>query len=292
MGASVRRILITGASGFIGGHVLRGLPAGVEVIALGRHRPEAASSVADWIEHDLTGPLNADRLPGQIDAIVHLAQSQVYREFPQRAIEIFGVNVDGTLRLLEYARQSGAQQFVFASSGGIYRPSRHKIAEADPIEPPNFYLASKSAAELLMRSYEPFFRLAMLRFFFVYGPGQQPGMLVPALVRKIMNREPVTIEGKPGLRINPIYVTDAVRAVVAALELPVTSHINVAGDEEVTITDLVTLIEEVTGKTSVIQYTSTERESDLVADTTRMKDVLGVSPRVSLVDGLRQTVQT
>ena len=261
------------------------------MIVLGRHRPAPNPPVADWIEHDLAAPLDYDRLPGQIDAVIHLAQSQVYKQFPQRATEIFEVNVNGTFRLLEYARQIGVRQFVFASTGGVYRFSQSKIAETDPIQPLSFYASSKYAAELLMRSYEQFFQIVILRFFFVYGPGQQRGMLIPAFSQKIMNDEPVTIEGDPGLRINPIYVSDAVRAVEAALAFPASGQFNVAGDDVVTITDLVKLIEQVTGKGVAIQHAPTELDGDLVADTTRMKEVLGIYPRVALVDGLRQTVQ-
>jgi UDP-glucose 4-epimerase len=116
-------------------------------------------------------------------------------------------------------------------------------------------------------------------------------MLIPTFLQKIMNDELITIEGNPGLRINPIYVTDAVRAVEAALAFPASGQFNVAGDDMVTITGLVELIEHITGKGVAIQHAPTELESDLVADTTRMKGVLGVHPRVALVDGLRQTVQ-
>jgi nucleoside-diphosphate-sugar epimerase len=247
--------------------------------------------VVDWIEHDLAKPLDSRKLPGQVDTIIHLAQSQVYREFPDRAQEIFEVNVSGTLRLLEYARNAKAEQFIFAGSGGVYQYRSRPIVESDPIHPLSFYLSSKYAAEILMRNYEQFFSAVVLRFFFVYGPGQQQGMLVPSLTRKVVNQESVTVEGNPGIRINPTYVGDAVRAIEASLALPTSCHINVAGDEVVTITDLVRHIGQVTGKDVCIQHTATEAAGDLVADTTRMKTILGVSPQVPLREGLQYAAE-
>ncbi len=288
----MRRILITGATGFVGGHLLRSLQPRYELIALGRSRPpgDDRSTVA-WIEHDLAEPLDPRRLPGHVDAIIHLAQSQVYKQFPQRASEIFEVNVNGTFRLLEYAREAGIGQFVFASSGGVYRLSHSNIVETDPIQPLSFYLSTKYAAEILMRNYEQFFRTVILRFFFVYGPGQQHGMLVPSFTQKIMNDELITIEGNPGLRINPTYVADAVRAVEAALRLPASGLFNVAGNEVVTITDLVKLIARVSGREVATRHTNAGPDGDLVADNTRMKEILGVHPRIPLFDGLRQTAE-
>jgi UDP-glucose 4-epimerase len=291
-GTAMPRILISGATGFIGSHLLRGLPPQYDVVVLGRHQPENGSRV-EWIEQDLAEPLIYDRLPGpgQLDAIIHLAQSQVYKEFPVRAKDIFEVNVNGTFRLLEYAREVGISQFVFASSGGVYKFSHRPIVETDPIQPLSFYLSSKYAAELLMRNYEQFFHTAILRFFFVFGPGQQPGMLVPSFYRKISNGEPITIEGNPGLRINPIFVSDAVRAIQAALQVSTSGHFNVAGQDTVTITKLAELIAEVSGKDAPIQHTSSDPGGDLVADTTRMKDILCISPSVPLLEGLRQALE-
>jgi nucleoside-diphosphate-sugar epimerase len=290
----MRRIVITGASGFIGGHLLDQLSRRHHVVALGRNRPDPGTfpDVA-WIEHDLADALDDSRiseLAEGADTLVHLAQSRDYKEFPERAASIFDVNVRGTVRLLDQARRLGIKQFIFASSGGIYRYSDARISEGDPIQPMSFYLSSKYAAEVLMRNYEQFFAVSVLRFFFVYGPGQQPNMLMPGFVRRITRQEPITIEGNPGLHINPIYVADAVRALVAALETETSGVFNVAGDEVVSITSLVEQIATIAGKTPEIRHTPARLPGDLVADTTRMKEILGVTPEITLRDGLRRTI--
>lgn len=280
------KILITGANGFIGNHLLRTIKAKHEVFALVREvRSGSGFKEVNWIEQDLSKRLEYSRLPKHVNAIIHLAQSKQYRNFPDGAKDIFDVNVCSTFELLEYARKTGAQHFLFSSSGGIYGYSYEKFVETDPVSPLNFYFASKHTAELLIANYRQFFCTVVFRFFFVYGPGQK-GMLIPTLMNKVKNDEPVVIEGMPGLRINPIYIGDAIRVFEPALQLLNSDLFNVASDENVTITDLVNLMEKVSGKKAIIKHTDNNPQGDLVGDNTRMKEVLGVYPKTSLRDGL------
>ena len=280
------RILVTGANGFIGGHLLRELAPRHELHALGRRPPGDAPEGVEWIQHDLTKPLEGAGLPTTLDAVVHLAQSRHYKEFPERADDIFAVNVAGTFRLLEYAREAGASSFVFASTGGVYGHSYERFVETDPVSPLDFYLTSKYAAELLIANYKRFFHTIVLRFFFVYGPGQE-GMLIPNLLDKVRRGETVTVQGPAGLRINPIYVGDAVRVVEPALALERSEVFNVAGDEAVHLAELVQLMGTAAGNDAQIEHTSSGPDGDLVGDNRRMKEVLGVTPETSLADGLR-----
>lgn len=280
------KILITGATGFIGSQLARTLQSRHEIFALARKQPPPDSPTQmQWIEQDLTQPLDYSRLPNRVDAVIHLAQSKFYRQFPERAQDIFAVNIQSTFQLLEYARQAGAECFIFASTGGIYGYSYEKFVETDPVNPLNFYLSSKYSAELLIANYQPFFRTIVFRFFFVYGPGQR-GMLIPNLLGKVQRGEPVVIEGNPGLRINPIYVEDAVQVFEPALGLSTSTLFNVAGNEVVTLTDLIELMEEVSGKEASIEHTAANPGGDLIGDNRRMKEVLGIHPQISLLAGL------
>ena len=100
----------------------------------------------------------------------------------------------------------------------------------------------------------------------------------------------MTIEGDPGLRINPIYVGDAISVFEPALRLTTSELFNVAGDDLVTITDLVRLMGNVVGKQGVVQHTEVNPSGDLIGDNTRLKKVLEISPQVSLLDGLHNMV--
>jgi len=280
-------VLVTGANGFIGRHLLPVLANRYRVVAVARSEGPAAQGV-EWVVHDLAEPLEGV-LPARADAVVHLAQSRRYRDFPDGAEDVFAINVQSTFRLLEYARRSGTRSFVFTSTGGIYGYSYERFAETDPVDPLNFYFASKYSAELLIANYQRFFPTVVLRLFFVYGPGQR-GMLVPTLIDRVERGETIFVDGEPGLQVNPIYVGDAVRVFEPGLAAQAPGLFNVAGDETLTITDLVRVIGEVTGRQPAIEYRPADRAGDLIGDNAQMRNVLGVVPRTPLREGLRLTV--
>lgn len=280
------RVLVTGGTGFIGRNLLPVLTEEHEVIALTRSKPDPDATGVSWIEQDLSQPLDASPLPKSIDAVVHLAQSKRYREFPEGAADMFSINVESTYRLLEYARTAGAGHFVLASTGGVYGSGEDALSESDRLNPLNFYLASKCSAEALVAGYRTSLATVVFRFFFVYGPGQDR-MLLPTLVQKVRSGDEIVVEGDPGLRINPIHVRDAVDAFAPALALERSDLFNVAGEETVTIGDLVRKIESAVGATANVRHTADEPPGDLIGANRKMKDVLGVTPRISLAEGIR-----
>jgi UDP-glucose 4-epimerase len=282
-----KRVLVTGASGFIGRRLVAALAGRHELVALARDEADLPENV-DAVVADLSEPL-AKALPSRIDSVIHLAQSRRYREFPEGAPDVFSVNVQGTFNLLEYARRAGAQSFVFTSTGGIYGYSYERFVESDPVSPLNFYFSSKYSAELLLANYQRFFSTIVLRPFFVYGPGQQR-MLIPTLIDRVTAGERVTVEGQPGLRINPIYVDDAVRVFEPALAHEGAGLFNVAGNEAITITDLVHLIAELAGRPAQISHADNNLAGDLLGDNSQMREVLGVTPTTALWDGLARTI--
>jgi nucleoside-diphosphate-sugar epimerase len=285
------KILITGATGFIGTHLIKLLQGRHEIIILDRRRPiTLPESSIEWLGVDLCKPLDYSKLPEKVDAVIHLAQSMFYRQFPDKAENIFDVNVHGTFHLLQYARHAKVESFIFASTGGVYGYGPKKFLETDPVNPSNFYGISKLASELLIRAYEPFIRSVIFRFFFVSGPGQEK-MLIPGLWNKVKTGETLTIKGDSGLHINPIYVGDAVRVIDAALEPFVSGIFNVAGDEVVTIRELIGLVEQVVGKKASIKRMEDQEPVDLVGDNTRMKELLNVRPEIPLREGLRNMVR-
>ena len=284
------KILLTGATGFIGSHLLPSLASAHDVIAVTRGAPPAeAPPTVEWVRQDLATTLDRAALPESIDGVVHLAQSKKYKQFPEGAGDVFAVNVESTFRLLEYASAAGARKFVLASTGGVYGSSDQALSETDRLNPINFYFSSKCSAEALVASYSSLFDTVIFRFFFVYGPGQRE-MLVHSLLERVMTGAPIVVESDPGRRINPIYVDDASAVFQPALELGRSDALNVAGDETVTISDLIELMERVTGKRATVDHAVKPPPGDLVGDNTRMKELLGVRPRTSLVEGLRGTV--
>lgn len=283
-------IVITGASGFVGSCLVKRLLS--DHILYCPVRNVGALPVhpqVKGIELDLAGPRALSGLPQTVDAVIHLAQSRNFRKFPDKARDIFEVNIGATFQLLEYARQAKARVFVFASSGGVCGYQPHPISETDPPQLMNFYLASKYAAECLVQAYGDLFTTVMLRYFFVYGEGQRD-MFLQGLVTRVLEGWPVTITGQTGVSMNPIHVSDAVEATCRALEVPRQETFNVAGEEVTTIRDLAELIGQLTGKRPVYQFESDKGPMGMVANIEKMKLKLGVCPKVLLKEGIERLV--
>jgi UDP-glucose 4-epimerase len=277
------RVLVTGATGFIGRRAVAELEQRHEVVAVAREAPPGA---ADWVEQDLAEPLDLTRLPRRVDAVIHLAQSRRYRDFPDGAQDIYAVNVHSTFQLLEWARDAGARTFVLASTGGVYAYSPQPVREDDPIRLANMYFRSKYAAEVLLGAYADVLRPVVLRPFFVYGPGQR-GMLIRQLAERVASGEEIVVDGDPGMRINPLHVEDAVRVFEPALTGTVSGAINIAGPEVVSMAELVAALGEATGVQPVVRHRAADSDGDLIASTERMRNDLGVTPRVGLAEGLK-----
>lgn len=286
---------MTGADGFLGKALLPRIAArGHEPLAAGRRNETPPGGAGpEGIEYfgvDLTKPLGRQELP-EADVVVHLAQSRYFREFPQHADDIFAVNVRALAALLEHSRKTGVQRFVLASTGGVCATSQDPIPDGAPISPSsNFYLASKAASELLARPYADVFAVSVLRPFFIYGPGQR-NMMISNLVSAVQEGRELTIDGLPGMRVNPTYIEDAANAFAAAVERDLSGPCNVAGDDVASITQIVELIGEIGGNRPLIRHdTSREPSGDLVAGTDRMADELQVAPSVSLREGLSRVI--
>ncbi len=280
-------IVLTGGSGFLGSLVLRRLSErGEEVVALTRPgtTPSRIAGVR-WIEQDLIGPL-ADSLPNHATAVVHLAQSRRFREFPDGAVEVFDVNASATVRLLDYARRADAIAFVYASSGAVYEPGPKPVAETDAARPGSFYAISKLAGEHALEQFRTHFKAHSLRFFFIYGPGQR-NMFIPGLIERVRDGRDVTLAGPKGISVNPVYIGDAAAAVIASLDLDRSRTLNVAGPDIVAVRDIAELTGRLVGVSP--SFTVHEPASDLVACTAAQIATLG-QPRMRFEEGLGLTV--
>jgi UDP-glucose 4-epimerase len=288
----VRRVLVTGATGLIGEVLLQRMSGEFEVLALSRTPPVDLPGI-EWIECDLAKGSIPISPPSRLDAVIHLAQSERYRDFPQAAAEIWNVSAGVTLPLLDLALRSSATHFILASTGGLYTPRERPISEADPADNDGgelgFYYAAKRASEALAKGYGGLLVCATLRFFFVYGPGQRSSMLIPRLVETVRGGQPVLLAGDGGLRLNPIHVDDAVGAIIASLNLSASSLINVAGPEVVSMRQIAETIGRLVDRAPDFQKTQAIRPADFVADVTRMRRLL-VAPTVRLAQGFADLV--
>ena len=233
-------ILITGINGFIGRRLGRCLASKHDVFGVTRSAlPQTLSFITGvkLISADLSDPRFIDQLPSDIDCVIHLAQSQQYRNFPEGADDMRRINIDATCHLLDWARKTVVKQFIFSSTANVYGRSTAQLTESDATIPESFYGATKLAAEHLVRQYQEFYQVDILRLFTVYGPGQK-GMLIPNIADRIEQGLPVTLAQGVGLYLTPIYVDDVVSIIEKLIEKSEKGScrlFNVCGDE---VTDL------------------------------------------------------
>jgi UDP-glucose 4-epimerase len=278
--------LVTGATGFVGHALLPRLAERDEVVALGRRAPNTTENVS-WVPQDLTNALDESALPERVDAVIHLAQSERYRDFPDGAGDMMEVNVAATVRLLDYCHRAGGTSFVLASTGAIYSPGPRPVSEEDPPRPADFYAASKLAAEQIATPYRALLRVQIVRPFFVYGPGQQAGRFIPGLLARIGAGEPVRLAGDDGIRLNPIYIDDAVELLLRVLELETSETLNMAGPGVHSIREIAEMIAAEAGANP--SFDVTEAADDLVASIERLSQLLR-APTVGVREGLERTV--
>ena len=280
-----KHYLVTGASGLIGSHLVPELLNDYHVTTMGRQKTDQNCA---HIYADFSKPL---RLPGntkKLEGVIHLSQSEHYRLFPERAKEIFDVNVNSTIHLLEHARSSGANIFIYASSGGVYGVAGGHCNEDAMIEATGdlgFYSSTKIINEILTSNYQEYYTVVILRFFFVYGKGQNEAMLVPRLRNMIINGEVIHISGAQGLLINPVHVSDAVKSVLAALHLKSHHKINIAGPEVLGLKDICKTLGAQVGRKPELDIKYDSIQERLVGDISLMGKIL-IKPNVKFNEGI------
>lgn len=281
------RILITGATGFIGRHLVAHLAAVHEVYALVRRVPAERGGHVHYVAQDLQQPLDLKRLPHRLDAIIHQAAvidtDAVGEETP------FAVNVLATWRLLRYAQSAGVHTFIYASTGGIYGCGPEPFGEDSPPNPMDLYSLTKAQAELAVRAAPGSFCKIILRYFFPYGVGTPNP--IPNYVAKVVAGQPIELLDNGGPHLNPLHISDAVEATVRCLALEQSYTLNIAGTERTTFGEIAQLAAQRVGRQPHVRRIPVAAaipyyRADLMADTGRMVQVLGLEPQIKLADGI------
>ncbi len=281
------RVLLTGATGFIGRHLAPVLQSeGHEVIGVGRQSAPPAGTTMEWFSWDMASGAPSGDLP-KADAVIHLAQANARP--PEGALQIHSLAATSTLYLLEHARRCGAARFVLASTGNVYGFSDRPFTETDPHRPSGLYAAAKCYAENLVASYQPFMKTAVLRLFAPYGPGQT-ARLIPDIVSRVRESRPVTLKGGGQPRLTPIFITDVCALFCRALSLEANVTLNIAGNEHAGLREIAETSGEILGIPPVFEISDEPGCGDLMGDNHAMKSILGGLELVTLREGLRRTI--
>ena len=303
----MRTILVTGAAGFIGRHLCAALLArGDAVIGVDNFSASAREGLPSHPnftldEADVADGAQCSRLCRNVNAIVHLAAfSSVPRSLADPA-QAQRDTEQSTLSLLRAASERGVTRFVLASSSSIYGDTKQlPVTEEAAPAPKSPYAQAKLASEVHLRQAAPKVDGVALRFFNLYGPGQRAdsayAAAVPIFVSRILKGEPVTIYGDGKQTRDFLYVSDAVDAILRALDArrPLGGEpINIASGKAATLNDLVRLISQAAGKSARVEY-APERRGDIRAshaDISRARQWLAFEPLVNLAAGVKLTLE-
>lgn len=269
-----KRVLVTGASGFIGSHLVAALEAmGVAVSTL-RH---------DLGSHDAIDPVDAD-------VVFHLAALTDLKACFDDPVRAFEVNTIGTLKILQACKS--IHKFVYISTLGVYgEPAYLPVDERHPATPIEPYAASKLAGEAAVQGYcglqgIPF---CIARVFNVYGRGQREDFVIPRLVKDIKEGGDIIIRNADSTR-DFIHVDDVVSGLCAVAERGENDIYNIGTGVETSIYDLAALIARL-AKTPVSLIVDEETDGGRVrrsrADTSHTEAHIGWSADVRLEEGIR-----
>ena len=311
-----KNILVTGGAGFIGSHLVDRL------LAEGGWRVTVVDDFNDFYSPDIKRANIAGHLQNpdyrlveadirdsaamaamfgetKFDVIVHLAARAGVRPSLSEPKLYAETNINGTLNLLELAKEHGIKQFVFGSSSSVYGiNTKVPFAEDDRIHQPiSPYAATKAAGELLCHTYSHLYgiRCVCLRFFTVYGARQRPDLAIHKFSRLITEGKPIPVFGDGSMRRDYTYIDDIIQGVRAAIDYDATMYeiFNLGESQTTELSELIRLFEENLDMHAIIDRQPMQPGDvpTTFADISKSREILGYNPTTKIADGIPKFVE-
>ena len=313
MTSTTATVLVTGAAGFIGSNTVAALlEKGYRVVAVDNFddtynvslKEQNASSFAsheqctleriDIRDRDAVFALFEKEKP---EYVIHLAAKADTRAAVKDPYPYVGNNIDGSINLLEAAKEFPVKNFVWASSSSVYgndseMPLSEKAHADHPLSP---YGATKRAGGLFAYAYHHNFgmNITCLRYFNAYGEHNRPNMVPYKWGLALLKGEPIEMSGKGTRRRDYTYIGDIVRGTILAMEKPLGFEvINLGNSNPFSLRELLTLLEEATGVTAEVHERPSHPASveSTFADVSKAKELLGWEPEVPTKEGMSRLV--
>jgi nucleoside-diphosphate-sugar epimerase len=303
------RFLLTGGAGFIGSHIVKRLVGeGAVVRVVDNLSTGQVARLGDlrcsieYVEADLADNLVSDEVVKDVDYVLHQAAIPSVQRSVRDPVGTNRANVTATLNLLESCRKAKVRRFVYAASSSAYGdtevlPKSEEMAP-NPLSP---YALQKLAGEHYCKLYYSLYGLetVCLRYFNVFGPGQDPhseySAVIPKFISKLLINELITVYGDGEQSRDFTYVENVVDANLLALQATKACGkvLNVGCGERITLNTLIQLLEEIVGVKAKVSY-SAPKPGDVrhsLADINLARRLLEYEPKVMMKEGLRRTVE-
>ncbi len=306
-----KRVLVTGAGGFIGSHLVERLvEVGAKVRAFVHYN---ALGTWGWLDHSpikdkvevVAGDICDRDSVGQAtkdnEIVCHLAALIGIPYSYHAPVSYVRTNIEGTLNVLQSAREQQVQVVVHTSTSETYGTARCvPIDEDHPLQGQSPYSASKIGADKIAESFHLSFNLPVvtLRPFNTFGPRQSARAVIPTIITQCLTGQRIRLGNlSPTRDLN--YVTDTAEGYLLAASRPdaLGQTINLGSGREISIGDLAQLIADLSGQSVEIEVEQERVRPDeseverLLADNRRARELLGWQPKVSLEEGLRRTIE-
>jgi nucleoside-diphosphate-sugar epimerase len=290
------KVLVTGASGFVGRHVSDYLTSnGVETLG---------TDVVGTVNHgNITDPHFVFDVLGKLDfdAILHLAAVADLKKTQEDPFGCFTVNCFGTLNLLELARRKSVSRFIYASSANVYgAPKRVPVTEDSPVQPRLPYDYSKVAAENFVLGYffDKGLPVTITRSWLLFGENDLPNRAVPRFVKSCLAGEPIGLFNGGRDTTAPTHARNYGRLVQRILNTKDSTGqvFNFGGERKVSIRELAELIKKLTSSRSELRALPPRSEAESepqvsYPDIDKIRSVLGYEPELNLEEGLTRTIE-
>jgi len=307
-----RSVLVTGAGGFIGSHLVellldegadvRGFVRYTSAAGIGNLRFLRAEQLAaiELVAGDLRDADAVRQAVAGCDSVFHLGALIAIPYSYVHPREVIETNVIGTLNVLEGVRDAGLRRLVHVSTSEVYGTAQYvPIDERHPLQGQSPYSASKIGADKVAESFARSFDLPIItvRPFNTFGPRQSARAVIPTIISQVLAGRELKLGALQPTR-DFTFVTDTARGMVLAADAPPSAweEINLGTGQEITIGDLAQRIMDLTGRTvpiveqSVRLRPSASEVQRLCSDPSRAREALGWEPHVALDEGLRRTI--
>ncbi|MEE9474133.1 MAG: UDP-glucuronic acid decarboxylase family protein [Candidatus Hydrothermarchaeaceae archaeon] len=309
-----KNVLITGGAGFLGSYICEALvESNARVTCLDNLSSGLASNITHlkdnenfrFIEHDISKPINFE---SKLDLVIHMASRASPFEFGKHPIQILKANTLGIWIALGIAKKHHAR-FVYTSTSEIYGNPDPKFiptpetynGNVNPIGPRSCYDEAKRAGEAFVIAYkhQHGMDVRMARIFNTYGPRMRAddiyGRVVPRFIDQALKGEDITIFGDGSQTRSFTYVSDQIDGLLrlAALDRAEGGVINIGNTNETTVLELANLIKKLADSSSEIAFHPLPKDDPerRCPDISKAKEILGWEPKVSLEEGLKNTIE-